>query len=67
LIRNKYFSAISFNGDGYADWIVGHGQSDEGLIPLGGKKGLSLKRGQRLALEYRVHTAQIGTRSVPAT
>jgi hypothetical protein len=44
-----------WNGDGIADLIVGHGQSDEVLVLLGGKEGLSPHRVQRITLEYRVH------------
>jgi hypothetical protein len=44
-----------WNGDGIDDLVVAHGQSDEVLVFLGGKDGLSKDRVQRIALEYRVH------------
>jgi FG-GAP-like repeat len=44
-----------WNGDGIDDLIVAHGQSDEVLVFLGGKDGLSKDRVQRISLEYRVH------------
>ena len=44
-----------WNGNGFDDLVVAHGQSDEILILLGGKDGLSRDRVQRIQLEYRVH------------
>jgi hypothetical protein len=44
-----------WNGDGVDDLVVAHGQSDEVLVFLGGKDGLSRDRVRRIALEYRVH------------
>jgi metallo-beta-lactamase class B len=44
-----------WNGDGIDDLVVAHGQSDEVLVFLGDKSGLSPDRLQRIALEYRVH------------
>jgi len=44
-----------WNGDDFYDLVVAHGQSDEILILLGGKDGLSKDRVQRIQLEYRVH------------
>lgn len=43
------------NGDGIDDLVVAHGQSDEILVFLGTRTGLSKDRVQRIALEYRVH------------
>ncbi len=54
LVRDTPVVA-DWNGDGIDDLIVAHGQSDEILILLGGKDGLSKDRIQRIALEYRVH------------
>jgi metallo-beta-lactamase class B len=54
LVRDKPVVA-DWNGDGIDDLVVAHGQSDEVLIFLGDKKGLSQDRMQRLSLEYRVH------------
>ncbi len=48
-------AVADWNGDGVDDLIVAHGQSDEVLVFLGGKDGLSPDRVQRIALEYRVH------------
>ena len=48
-------AAADWNGDGIDDLIVAHGQSDEVLVLLGGKEGLSKDRIQRINLEYRVH------------
>jgi hypothetical protein len=44
-----------WNGDGIDDLVVGRGQSQEVLILLGGREGLSAKRTQTIALDYRVH------------
>src|SRR5262249_24556485 len=54
LVRDTPVVA-DWNGDGIDDLVVAHGQSDEVLIFLGGKQGLSKERVQRIALEYRVH------------
>jgi metallo-beta-lactamase class B len=54
LVRDTPVVA-DWNGDGIDDLIVAHGQSDEVLVFLGGKQGLSKERVQRIALEYRVH------------
>jgi glyoxylase-like metal-dependent hydrolase (beta-lactamase superfamily II) len=54
LVRDTPVVA-DWNGDGIDDLIVAHGQSDEVLVLLGGKDGLSKDRVQRIALEYRVH------------
>jgi hypothetical protein len=54
LVRDNPVVA-DWNGDGIDDLIVAHGQSDEVLIFLGGKDGLSKDRVQRISLEYRVH------------
>jgi metallo-beta-lactamase class B len=54
LVRDTPVVA-DWNGDGVDDLVVAHGQSDEVLIFLGGKDGLSQERVQRIALEYRVH------------
>ena len=54
LVRDTPVVA-DWNGDGIDDLIVAHGQSDEVLIFLGGKDGLSKDRIQRISLEYRVH------------
>ena len=54
LVRDTPVVA-DWNGDGIDDLIVAHGQSDEVLVFLGGKDGLSRERVQRIALEYRVH------------
>lgn len=54
LVRDTPVVA-DWNGDGIDDLVVAHGQSDEVLIFLGGKDGLSKDRVQRIALEYRVH------------
>ncbi len=48
-------AVADWNGDGIDDLVVAHGQSDEVLIFLGGKDGLSADRVERIALEYRVH------------
>jgi hypothetical protein len=60
--KNQTFSLVrdtpvvaDWNGDGIDDLVVAHGQSDEVLVLLGGKDGLSKERVQRIALEYRVH------------
>jgi hypothetical protein len=44
-----------WNGDGIDDLVVAHGQSNEVLVLLGAKDGLSKDRVQRIQLEYRVH------------
>jgi hypothetical protein len=54
LVRDTPVVA-DFNGDGVDDLIVAHGQSDEVLVFLGGKDGLSKDRVRRIALEYRLH------------
>jgi metallo-beta-lactamase class B len=54
LVRDTPVVA-DWNGDGIDDLVVAHGQSDEVLVFLGDKKGLSKDRVQRIALEYRVH------------
>jgi metallo-beta-lactamase class B len=54
LVRDTPVVA-DWNGDGIDDLVVAHGQSDEVLVFLGGKNGLSKDRVQRISLEYRVH------------
>src|SRR5262249_23276615 len=54
LVRDTAVVA-DWNGDGIDDLIVAHGQSDEVLVFLGGKDGLSKDRVERISLEYRVH------------
>ncbi len=54
LVRDTPVVA-DWNGDGIDDLVVAHGQSDEVLVFLGGKGGLSRERVQRISLEYRVH------------
>jgi hypothetical protein len=54
LVRDTPVVA-DWNGDGVDDLVVAHGQSDEVLVFLGDRKGLSQERVQRIALEYRVH------------
>jgi metallo-beta-lactamase class B len=54
LVRDTPVVA-DWNGDGIDDLIVAHGQSDEVLVFLGDKKGLSKDRVQRISLDYRVH------------
>ena len=54
LVRDTPVVA-DWNGDGIDDLIVAHGQSNEVLVLLGGKNGLSKDRVQRIQLEYRVH------------
>lgn len=54
LVRDTPVVA-DWNSDGVDDLVVAHGQSDEVLIFLGDKNGLSKDRIQRIALEYRVH------------
>jgi glyoxylase-like metal-dependent hydrolase (beta-lactamase superfamily II) len=54
LVRDTPVVA-DWNGDGIDDLVIAHGQSDEVLVFLGDKKGLSKDRVQRIALEYRVH------------
>jgi glyoxylase-like metal-dependent hydrolase (beta-lactamase superfamily II) len=54
LVRDTPVVA-DWNGDGIDDLIVAHGQSNEVLVLLGGKDGLSKDRVQRIQLEYRVH------------
>jgi hypothetical protein len=54
LVRDTPVVA-DWNADGVDDLVVAHGQSDEVLIFLGGKDGLSKDRVRRIALEYRVH------------
>jgi hypothetical protein len=50
LVRDTPVVA-DWNGDGIDDLIIAHGQSDEVLVLLGGKEGLSQERVQRLTLE----------------
>jgi metallo-beta-lactamase class B len=54
LVRDTPVVA-DWNGDGIDDLVVAHGQSDEVLVFLGDKNGLSKDRIQRISLEYRVH------------
>jgi metallo-beta-lactamase class B len=54
LVRDTPVVA-DWNGDGIDDLVVAHGQSDEVLVFLGGRSGLSKDRVQRISLEYRVH------------
>jgi glyoxylase-like metal-dependent hydrolase (beta-lactamase superfamily II) len=54
LVRDTPVVA-DWDGDGIDDLVVAHGQSDEVLVFLGGKGGLSKDRLRRVALEYRVH------------
>jgi metallo-beta-lactamase class B len=54
LVRDTPVVA-DWNGDGIDDLVVAHGQSDEVLVLLGGKGGLSKDRVRRIPLEYRVH------------
>src|SRR5260370_11118527 len=54
LVRDTPVVA-DWNGDGIDDLVVAHGQSDEVLVFLGDKNGLSKDRVQRIALEYRLH------------
>jgi hypothetical protein len=54
LVRDTPVVA-DWNGDGIDDLVVAHGQSDEVLVFLGDRKGLSQDRMQRISLEYRVH------------
>jgi hypothetical protein len=54
LVRDTPVVA-DWNGDGIDDLVVAYGQSDEVLVFLGGKNGLSKDRVHRIALEYRVH------------
>jgi metallo-beta-lactamase class B len=54
LVRDTPVVA-DWNGDGIDDLVVAHGQSDEVLVFLGDKQGLSKDRVRRIALEYRVH------------
>jgi hypothetical protein len=44
-----------WNGDGFADLVIGRGQSQEVLVLLGGRDGLDAKRSETVALDYRVH------------
>ncbi len=55
LVRDNPPLFADWNGDGFQDLIVAHGQHDEVLVLLGGKDGLSKDRVQRIQLEYRVH------------
>lgn len=48
-------AVADWNGDGIDDLVVAHGQSDEVLVFLGDKTGLSQDRVRRISLEYRVH------------
>jgi metallo-beta-lactamase class B len=54
LVRDTPVVA-DWNGDGIDDLVVAHGQSDEVLVFLGDKSGLSKDRVRRIPLEYRVH------------
>jgi glyoxylase-like metal-dependent hydrolase (beta-lactamase superfamily II) len=54
LVRDAPVVA-DWNGDGMDDLVVAHGQSDEVLVFLGDRNGLSQDRLQRISLEYRVH------------
>ena len=54
LVRDTPVVA-DWNGDGMDDLVVAHGQSDEVLVLLGDKAGLSTDRVRRISLEYRVH------------
>jgi metallo-beta-lactamase class B len=54
LVRDTPVVA-DWNGDGIDDLVVAHGQSDEVLVFLGAKDGLSKDRVRRITLEYRVH------------
>jgi metallo-beta-lactamase class B len=54
LVRDTPVVA-DWNGDGIDDLVVAHGQSDEVLVFLGAKKGLSKENLRRIQLEYRVH------------
>src|SRR6478672_5530592 len=54
LVRDTPVVA-DWNGDGIDDLVVAHGQSDEVLVFLGDKSGLSKDRVRRVSLEYRVH------------
>jgi len=48
-------AVADWNGDGVDDLVVAHGQSDEVLVFLGEKSGLSNDRVWRISLDYRVH------------
>jgi metallo-beta-lactamase class B len=54
LVRDTPVVA-DWNGDGIDDLVVAHGQSDEVLVLLGDKSGLSKERVRRISLDYRVH------------
>jgi glyoxylase-like metal-dependent hydrolase (beta-lactamase superfamily II) len=54
LVRDTPVAA-DWNGDGIDDLVVAHGQSDEVLVFLGAKSGLSKDRVGRITLDYRVH------------
>src|SRR5262249_8191491 len=54
LVRDTPVVA-DWHGDGIDDLVVARGQSDEVLVFLGDKNGLSKDRVQRISLEYRVH------------
>jgi metallo-beta-lactamase class B len=54
LVRDTPVVA-DWNGDGIDGLVVAHGQSDEVLVFLGDKAGLSKDRVRRISLEYRVH------------
>jgi metallo-beta-lactamase class B len=54
LVRDPPVVA-DWNGDGIDDLVVAHGQSDEVLVFLGDKSGLSKDRVRRISLDYRVH------------
>src|SRR5262249_35501208 len=55
LVRDTPVVA-DWNGDGIDDLVVAHGQSDEVLVFLGGKDGLSQDRVRRISLDYRGHS-----------
>lgn len=44
-----------WNGDGFADLIIGKGQDSHVRILLGSKEGLSPRRSATIALDYRIH------------
>src|SRR5207244_4489218 len=54
LVRDAPVVA-DWNGDGIDDLVVAHGQSDEVLVFLGEKGGLSKDRVRRISLDYRAH------------
>jgi metallo-beta-lactamase class B len=54
LVRDTPVVA-DWSGDGIDDLVVAHGQSDEVLIFLGDKSGLSKDRVRRISLDYCTH------------